>query len=563
MKIFLVGNPGAGKSTVGPRIAEMLGSSFFDLDVCVAEAAGQSVAALVQHDLSGFRKLEAAQLAALAHAEGAAVIATGGGAATWGDNLAVMKAAGFVCALTVTLPIALARTEAAPRPLLREPSVAARLWHERAPRYREAHAVIDTGHLALHVVAERVVAAASCWRAANAAALVPNRLVQGQPALAAVVTTSERAYPILIGQTLDEVAPALLATCQGASRVLMVADANTRRYAEQLAAHFADDATPPVLELPVGETHKTPATMLQLVQALLAAGADRRSVVVAVGGGVVGDIAGFAAATALRGIDIIHVPTTLVAMTDSAIGGKTGVDLPAGKNLLGAIWQPRAVLVGLDTLRTLPAQERAAGFGELWKYALLDGAALWQLVDACTGFVFADDGAPLPTALVDVMVRCIAYKAAAVSADERERTGRRILLNLGHTMGHAIETATHFTLAHGACVGLGLLAALRVTRVLVEAGQMAVPPHLTDTPATLGAALGAQEEQLRGALQRSGLPCDLGPYLTHAVAMALAADKKRVANGVDYVVVPAPGACEVVRLPLTELQRILRFPVDC
>ena len=186
-----------------------------------------------------------------------------------------------------------------------------------------------------------------------------------------------------------------------------------------------------------------------MCEELIARGLDRASTIVALGGGVVGDLAGFVAATLYRGISVVQVPTTLVAMTDAAIGGKTAVDLPAGKNLLGAFHQPVLVACARATLATLPEGERRAGFGELWKYALLDGDAMWRAVDACAGW--ATTGGDPPAVLREVIERAIAFKAAIVGADEREQTGRRALLNLGHTIGHAIESASG--LLHGEAVG--------------------------------------------------------------------------------------------------------------
>jgi 3-dehydroquinate synthetase len=224
-------------------------------------------------------------------------------------------------------------------------------------------------------------------------------------------------------------------------------------------------------------------------------------------------------------------------MTDSAIGGKTAVDLPAGKNLVGAFWQPRLVACDLSTLATLPARERRAGFGELWKYALLDGRALWAAVDACAAWAAGPDTAPVPDALLDVIRRAIAYKAAIVSRDERELTGHRALLNLGHTVGHAIEAASGGQLLHGEAVGLGLVAACRVSASL---GYPDLGPELAD------------------ALYRSGLPADPSPWLTGDVLARLHVDKKRVGGTLKFIIVREVGAGEPAALAVTELTRILR-----
>jgi 3-dehydroquinate synthetase len=257
-------------------------------------------------------------------------------------------------------------------------------------------------------------------------------------------------------------------------------------------------------------------------------------VIVALGGGVVGDLAGFVAATLFRGIPVIQVPTTLVAMTDAAIGGKTAIDLPAGKNLVGAFHQPEMVWCNPTTLRTLPERERRAGFGELWKYALLDGRDLWAAVDACTTWAA---GGELPPQLREVIQRSIAYKAAIVGRDERERTGHRALLNLGHTVGHAIETQAG--LHHGEAVGLGLIAACRVSAAL----QLCAP---------------SLELEVVGALRRTGLPAELDPYLTDDVLARIRVDKKRTGDNLYFISVREVVACEPVAVAITELRRILR-----
>jgi shikimate kinase/3-dehydroquinate synthase len=229
--------------------------------------------------------------------------------------------------------------------------------------------------------------------------------------------------------------------------------------------------------------------------------------VVALGGGVVGDLAGFCAATYQRGMPIVHVPTTLVAQVDSAYGGKTGVDLPEAKNYVGAFHQPAAVLVDPGTLATLPAEELAAGYVEVLKTALIAGGSLWERVrGGATG------------AEADVVLACARAKLAVVAADERD-AGRRQVLNLGHTVGHAIEAATGYgRYRHGEAVGLGLLAALRLS------GRD---------------GLRAEVAELLGA---RGLPLRLDGADPAAVVEAVARDKKRLGTGpVPFVLVEAPG----------------------
>jgi shikimate kinase/3-dehydroquinate synthase len=240
--------------------------------------------------------------------------------------------------------------------------------------------------------------------------------------------------------------------------------------------------------------------------------------VLAVGGGVTGDLAGFCAATYQRGVAVVHVPTSLVAQVDSAYGGKTGVDLPQAKNYVGAYHQPAAVVVDPDTLDTLPAAELAAGWVEVLKTALIAGGALWARVAA---------GEDVDEAMI---LACARTKLAVVASDERD-AGRRQVLNLGHTVGHAIETATGYSrYRHGEAVGLGLLAALR---------------------------LSGREElraQVRELLAAHGLPVTLGGVAPAEVVAATARDKKRLGERVPFVLVEAPGdvrsGCEVAEREL-------------
>jgi shikimate kinase/3-dehydroquinate synthase len=281
------------------------------------------------------------------------------------------------------------------------------------------------------------------------------------------------------------------------------------------------------IAVPPGEQHKTLASAERVWTALADAGMTRADHLVALGGGVVGDLAGFCAATYQRGVPVVHVPTTLVAQVDSAYGGKTGVDLPQAKNYVGAYHQPAAVLVDPDALRTLPAAERAAGWVEVLKTALIAGGTLWQRVEAGAD---ADER---------TILACARVKLAIVSADERD-AGARQTLNLGHTVGHAIESASGYRVyRHGEAVGLGLLAALRLS----GAEQLRARVH----------------ELLRAR----GLPVTLAGASADEVLAAIARDKKRVGERVPFVLLDAPGeprtGCEVepddVRAAVLELTR--------
>ncbi len=260
-----------------------------------------------------------------------------------------------------------------------------------------------------------------------------------------------------------------------------------------------------LIEIPPGESAKTLQTAEVVWRALVAQGATRADHVVAVGGGVVGDLAGFCAASFQRGMPIVQVPTTLVAQVDSAYGGKTGVDLPEAKNYVGAYHQPSAVIVDPTTLSTLPPEEFAAGYAEVLKTALIAGGPLWEHI-AAGGLI--DDA---------TILACARTKLGVVAADERDG-GLRQVLNLGHTVGHAIETVTHYArLRHGEAVGLGLLAALELS------GQPAL------------------REDVKALLQRADLPVSIEGIDPAEVAQATFKDKKRLGEHVPFVLVEAPG----------------------
>ncbi len=521
--VFLIGFPAAGTSTVGAMVAAALGRDFVDLDETIAVRAGRSAAELVNADEGDFRRREAEALAALAADPVAHVYATGGGAAAWGDNLSHMRATGFVVTLAVDLDVALTRAAGSGlRPLLGQSRPALEtMYRRRAGAYRRAHAVVSTDERDALAVAADVVA------------LV--RRAEARPGAAAWVSLGERTYPIVVDAAPLDVA---LAPFVRPGKAALVADSNLGPWIERYrAALTAGGADVHVEVVPAGEASKSLDTFAHLAGALIAAGLDRWGTIWALGGGVVGDLAGFVAATLYRGVDVVQLPTTLVAMTDSAIGGKTAVDVPAGKNLIGAFHQPRLVYAHTPTLDTLPPRERRAGFGELWKYALLDGDGLWSAVHALAPW--AAGSAPTPADAVGVIERCAALKAAIVSRDERERRGERALLNLGHTIGHAIEAAAGWSLLHGECVGLGLLAMARVSH-------------------RLGLASADLEAQILDGLAATGLPIELAPWLRPEVLARVAVDKKRRGTHIGFVACATAGDCRVIDVAPADLADLLR-----
>ena len=316
------------------------------------------------------------------------------------------------------------------------------------------------------------------------------------------VALGERSYDILIGRGLLGGAAPITRVLRGRHVVIVSNDVVAPLYLERLQAGLQDFAVQAHI-LRDGEVHKTPDAMLGIIDAALAAGAGRDALFIALGGGVVGDITGFAAATFMRGGDFLQVPTTLLAQVDSSVGGKTGVNHPAGKNLLGAFHQPKRVLIDIDTLETLPAREFSAGMAEVIKYgAIVDADFFDWLADNFDALMARE-----PSALQQAIFRSCQLKAQIVAEDETEQ-GRRALLNFGHTFGHAIEACTRYQRwLHGEAVALGMVMAARMS---------GLPDH--------------QIERLVALLVAAGLPVAHPDIPADALYAAMGHDKK-VAQG--------------------------------
>ncbi|WP_018863070.1 3-dehydroquinate synthase [Thioalkalivibrio sp. ARh3] len=325
------------------------------------------------------------------------------------------------------------------------------------------------------------------------------------------VELGERSYPIRIGPGQLAAADTLRPALEG-RRVAVVTNTTVGPlYGESLRETLGQcgiAGEPLWIELPDGEAHKTLATVESIITRLLEARLDRGSRIVALGGGVVGDIAGFAAAIYQRGIDFVQVPTTLLAQVDSSVGGKTGVNHPLGKNMIGAFHQPRAVLIDTDTLKTLPERELQAGLAEVIKYGLIRDAEFFAWLEA-----HIDDLRALePEALARAIHRSCACKAEIVAADEREG-GIRALLNLGHTFGHAIEAGMGYgEWLHGEAVGTGMAMAARMSE-------------------RMGWLSPAERERAEALIQRAGLALDPPDHMTAERFRELMAIDKKVASG--------------------------------
>jgi shikimate kinase/3-dehydroquinate synthase len=353
------------------------------------------------------------------------------------------------------------------------------------------------------------------------------------------VPLGPRAYQVTIGELTPEGVAELLAAALGnPTGVAVLVDGNLASLSPRVAALVAalSARLPRVrqLNLAPGESAKNLAQIERTCQWMAEYGYDRGAAVVGVGGGAATDHAGFAASIYLRGISFALVPTTLLAMVDASVGGKTGVDLPAGKNLVGAFHQPRAVVADLGFLDTLPAREQAAGMAEVVKAGLIADAALFERIER--------ESALDRELLAELITAAVRVKAEVVTEDERE-SGRRAILNFGHTLGHALEAESAYALLHGEAVSLGMVAAL-----------------------TIGQARGVTEPALVPRairlLARLGLPVDVNGRINGQVLARIEVDKKRRSDGVKFVFVPRPGDAVVVEVPLDEIkwQALAAFP---
>ena len=514
--LLLNGFMATGKSTVGRRVAELEGVPFDDLDVAIERRAGARVSEIFESvGEAGFRRLERAELERVLAEPTRRVIALGGGALLSRDlRLDALDRACVVC-LEAPLDVVLSRAGATPRPLLAGPDPRARaaeLLAARRPAYAEAHARVDTGRGDVDLSARTVQAA---W----------NRR-------AIAVAAGERSYAIEVGSAI--VRDRLGVLTAEATKTLVVTDRNVLAAHGSTLAAALPGAEP--LELEPGEQHKTPRALEQIWRAALAHDLDRESTLVAFGGGVVSDITGFAAATWMRGTRWLAVPTTLLAMVDASVGGKTAVDLDDSKNSVGAFWQPAGVLCDIALLSTEPQRGFVSALSEVVKTALIGDPELLDLLEARADAVVARD----PSSLIEIVLRSVAVKARIVSLDERE-SGLRRVLNLGHTIGHALEASTGYRCyTHGEAVSLGLVAALQVGQ------RLGVTSHPTS-------------ERVRGLLMRLGLPVELRANGLDDALAILGRDKKRQGTYIHFVMVSAPGRVETQLLPLEQLRRLAQL----
>lgn len=444
---FLYGPPGSGKSTTGKKLAGALELPFYDLDREIENRAGKPAAAIFAEEGEGaFRRLEAQCLARLAQ-QGRGVVALGGGALLDADSRALAESAGRVLCLTASRESLLARVSrgGAVRPLIGAEGQAARLADLLEQR---------AGHYASFALQMDVTKLNPRQAAARAGILLGAFRVRGMG----------DGYDLRIAEDGLDGLGEMLAVRGLKGPLALVSDNHVGPlYAEQASAALRGAGyAVHVVTIPAGEDHKTMQSVAGLCEAFVAGGLERCSTVVALGGGVVTDLAGFAAAIFLRGVRWVAAPTSLLGMADASLGGKTGADLPQGKNLAGAFYPPSLVLADPNVLATLPEVELSNGLAEVVKHGLVDDPDLfWMCARGRDALEAVGWG--------ELVRRAAAVKVRAIEADPYER-GPREALNLGHTIGHAVERASGYTLRHGEAVAIGMVEETRLAERLGLAG---------------------------------------------------------------------------------------------
>ena len=477
--IFLIGLSGSGKSTVGRILAERLGKPLYDIDVLITQEFGKSIATIfTQHGENEFRAGESRLLAKVATTEQAAIIATGGGIVTQPQNIALMRQYGTCVYLSVDPATALERLQlqqkanstegVSPeiRPLLASSnplSSLQNLLQARASQYEDAHFTCTTEGKSADQVAQEIIAMVISAGEIGGIAPIARHIHVGG------------GYDVVVDWGGIGRLGLYLQPLGLPSRLFIITDSNVEKlYGSMLAGTLlASGFDPYFYTVPAGEASKSQGQLNAIYDWLLEQRAERREAIVALGGGVVGDLAGFAAATYLRGVPLIQVPTSLLAQVDAAIGGKTGINHAKGKNLIGAFYHPKLVLADPSSLLTLPARERTEGWAEVVKYGIILDTKLVALLEehAETLRNFVSPPAQL---VCQIVGRCIALKAAIIEEDEREQ-GRRAILNYGHTVAHALENVAGYgELLHGEAVSLGMVVAASIAKqagMFTKSGQ--------------------------------------------------------------------------------------------
>jgi 3-dehydroquinate synthase len=554
--VALVGFMGAGKTSVGRGVAQRTGMAFVDLDELIADSTGKSIPEIFRdHGEVGFRARERAMLREILSRPAPHVIATGGGTfvdPTMREWMQESSRTIYLQADAEVLFRRLGEMQRQERPLLHGPDpreTVRRLLAERTPAYEQCDLTVHTDEARVEEVVDQIVHQLRLERQRTGPTL-PSPRTRASGNVAASGALGRDAGPQTATRPVEVVshvgtyqvqmraeagawlADEIARVCPG-TQVAVISDRTVGPlHAEPIARDLRQRGkSVSVLTVPPGDATKTLETAGRLYDELIASGLDRAGAVVSVGGGMVGDLAGFVAATLYRGVSYVQVPTTTLGAVDASIGGKNAVNTPRGKNLVGTIHPPAAVLVAVAHLATQPRREHAAGLAEALKMAAtLDGALFDALVHDATKLL-SFEAEPLLLA----MRRAVALKAEVVALDEHENADR-VVLNYGHTIGHAIEVGERFQLLHGEAVALGMVAEAEWAQA--EGISSEVCSQLK---------VGLQALGLRGDWRKTAVDAD-----------AIGVDKKRVGGNIRLPIVPSLGSFEIRNLPVAALVGYVR-----
>ena len=546
--IFLVGLMGAGKTTVGKALAKKLNKRFIDSDHEIEARTGATIPLIFEIEgEASFRRREAEVIRDLT-AQDDIVLATGGGAILDPESRTYLNSRGTVIYLRASVHSLLQRTSHDKnRPLLQKGDprkTLEELTRIRDPLYNEvAHFVIDTGRPNVQYLMHSILSQLGPEHGPQATISESQQSSQALNSMMPPPSTSQvlhvdlgdRSYPITIGQSLLD-NPEIVAAKIPGSRVAVVTNTVVAPlYLEQLSFTLAaagKKVTPIIL--PDGEEEKNWENLMKVFDVLLAEKCDRKTTLVALGGGVIGDMTGFAAAAYMRGVPFVQIPTTLLSQVDSSVGGKTGINHPLGKNMIGAFYQPQAVIADTLTLNTLPDRELSAGLSEVIKHGAIIDAPFFDWIEANMSQLVARDA----EALAYAIRRSCEIKADVVRQDEREG-GLRAILNFGHTFGHAIEAGMGYGVwLHGEAVGCGIVMA-------------------ADLSHRLGFIDAATKDRITAVVKSAGLPIVAPNLGTERWLELMEVDKKNEGGQIKFILLKPLGSTIIMSVPQDTLLQTL------
>lgn len=526
--IALIGFSGTGKSAVARKVAELLGWEYLDTDDEIVKLAGKSIPQIFEQDGElEFRRLEHEVLKRLSEALGNRVIATGGGVVIDPRNRDILRQCSVVICLEASpetiyqrlLKDNLESSSPGVRPLLAGGDPLERIKQLKESRqsfYRSiADRTVYTDKLSVTEVSLEVI---NGWQSVVRGSGKPVYIEGGE--LASVVVTGTASYPIFVGWGILEGLGRKMKQMGLAGTAVIIGDESVfTLYGAQVKQSLeASGFVVKWCTVPPGESTKNVEQVVKIYDFLVENRIERNDIIVALGGGMVGDLAGFVAATYLRGLSWVQLPTTLMAMVDASIGGKVAVNHPAGKNLIGAFHQPSMVLADVKTLTTLPRRELISGWAEVIKYGMIADAGLLMFLEEKTDRLLSLE----ESEICGAVARSACIKARVVSEDEKE-TGRRVILNYGHTVGHALEAATKYErLLHGEAVAIGMMAAAGISARLKLLAEGVV-------------------ERQRKVLKRYGLPTQCSGVAEADVIRAMELDKKVRSKAIRWVLLEDVG----------------------